>query len=65
MNSAADLGGTFIVLDVTALAFPQNHKYERDRALRDRMDSDQFKGGNGSSQSREPVCLLSLVSVML
>ena len=30
-----------------------DHKYERDRKLRDRLDSDQFKGGNGSSQLRQ------------
>ena len=50
MNSAVDLGGIFIVLDVTALAFAQIYKYERDRTLRDRLDNDQFRGGNGPSQ---------------
>ena len=52
MNSAADLGGTFIVPEVIALAFAQIINM-RDRTLRDRLDSDQFKGGNGSSQLRQ------------
>ena len=54
MNSAPDLGSTFIVPDVTSCScFSTNHKYERDRILRDRLDSDQLKGGNGSSQLRQ------------
>ena len=57
MNSVADLGGNFIVLDVTALAFAQIYKYETNRTLGDRLDSDQFKGGNGPSR----VCLLSVM----
>ena len=44
MSSAADLGGIFIVLEVTALAL------HRGKTLKDRLDSDQFKGGNGSSR---------------
>ena len=46
MNLAADLGGIFIVLDVTALAFfCTNYKYETDRTLgeSDRLDSNQFR----------------------
>ena len=39
MSSAADLGGIFIVLDVTAT----NYEYEADRTLGDRLDSDQFR----------------------
>ena len=35
------------------LLFCTNHNYERDRTWRDRLDSDQFKGGNGSSQLRQ------------
>ena len=57
MNSAADLGGIFIVLDITALAFAQIIKYETDRTLEDRLDSDQFRGGKGPSR----VCLLSVM----
>ena len=30
--------------------FCTNYEYERDRTLGDRLDSDQFRGGNGSSQ---------------
>ena len=30
--------------------FCTNHKYERDRTLGDRLDSDQFRGGNGPSR---------------
>ena len=50
MNSAADLGGTFIALDVTALAFA-HIKNMRETAWRlgDRLDSDKFKGGNGQA----------------
>ena len=33
--------------------FCTNHKYKRDRVLRDRLGDDQFKGGNGSSQLRQ------------
>ena len=61
MNSAADLGGTSMVLDVTALAFVQIIKYERDRTLRDRLDSDQFK----RRQQVKPVKAVSLLSIML
>ena len=43
MNLAADLDGTFIVLDVT------NHKYERDMTSRDRLDSGKFREGNGQA----------------
>ena len=50
MNSAADLGGTFIVVDVTTLAFAQIiNMRETARTLRDRLDSDEFKGGNGQA----------------
>ena len=50
MNSDADLGGTFIVLDVTTLAFAHiiNMK-ETAWTLRDRLDSDKFKGGSGQA----------------
>ena len=47
MNLAADLGGIFIVLGLTALAFAQIYKYETERTLRHRLDGDQVKGGNG------------------
>ena len=30
-----------------------NHKYERDKTLRDRLDGDKFKGSNGSSQLKQ------------
>ena len=57
MNSAADLGG-FIVLDVTNCScFCTSHKYETGRTLGNRLDSDQFRGGNGPSRA----CLLSVV----
>ena len=56
MNLAAGLGGTFIVLDVTTLAFAQIINM-RERTLRDRLDGDKFKGGNGSSQLRQFVYL--------
>ena len=32
------------------ITFCTNHKYERDRTMGDRMNSDQFRGGNGPSQ---------------
>ena len=47
MNSAADLGGTFIVIDVTTLAFAHIiNMRETAWRLIDRLDSDKFKGGN-------------------
>ena len=50
MNSAADLAGAFIVLDVTTLAFAQIlNMRETARTMRDRLDSDKFKGGNGQA----------------
>ena len=49
----AGLGGTFIVLYVTALAVCTTYKYERDMTLGDRLDGDKFKGGNVSSQLRQ------------
>ena len=54
MDSAADLGGIFMILDVTALCFCTNYKYETNRTLGDRLDGDQFRGDNRPSQ----VCLL-------
>ena len=51
MSSAANLGGIFIVLDVT---FCTSYKYERDRTLGDRLDSDHFRGGKGQA-----VCLFT------
>ena len=50
VNLAADLSGTFVVLDVNVLAFAEIIKYERGRTLRDRLDSSQVKGGNWQSQ---------------
>ena len=51
MNSTADLGGIFKVLDITALAFAQIVDInERDKTLGDRLDSDLFRGGNGPSR---------------
>ena len=52
MNLAAGLGGTFIVLDVTTLAFSQIINMRETGHLRDRLDGDKLKGGNGSSQLR-------------
>ena len=49
MNLAADLGGIFIVPDVTAHAFaPVIIMRQADPG--DKLDSDQFIGGNGPSQ---------------
>ena len=58
MNSAADLGGIFIILGVTALAFAQIMNM-RQTDLGDRSDSDQFRGCNAKGPSR--VCLLSVI----
>ena len=50
MNSTADLGGTFIVLDVATLAFAHIINMRGTAwALRGRLDSDKFKGGNGQA----------------
>ena len=53
MNSAVDLGGVFIVLDVTALAFAEIINVRETGHLRDRLHSDQFKQGNRSSKIRQ------------
>ena len=42
--------------ELSCSCFCTNYKYERDRTLGDRLDSDQFRGGNGSSW----ICLLSV-----
>ena len=34
----------------SCLTFCTNYKYDRDRTLGDRLDSDHFRGGNGPSQ---------------
>ena len=34
----------------SCLTFCTNYKYERDRTLGERLDSEQFIGGNGQSQ---------------
>ena len=34
----------------SCLTFCTNYKYERDRTLGERLDSEQFRGGNGQSQ---------------
>ena len=52
MNSAADLGDSFYCSRCNCSCFCTDHKYEKDRTLRDKLDSDQFKGGNESSQLR-------------
>ena len=43
MNSAADLVDIFMILDVTALCFCTNYKYETSRTLGDKLDNDQFR----------------------
>ena len=48
MNSAADLGGTFIGLITLAFAQIINMR-ETARTLRDRLDSDKFKKGKGQA----------------
>ena len=50
MSLVADLGGIFIVLNVTALALRPDCKYERNRTFGNRLGSDQFRRGNGPSQ---------------
>ena len=46
MSSAANLGGIFYHSRCVCfcLTFRTNYKYERDRCLGDRLDSDQFNG---------------------
>ena len=34
----------------SCITFCTNYEYERDRTLGDRLDSDQFREGNGPSQ---------------
>ena len=43
----------------SCLTFCTDYKYERDRTFGDKLDSDQFRGGNGPSQ------FVYLLSVML
>ena len=45
----------------SCVTFCTNYKYERDRTLGDRLDSDQFRGGNGPNPSQ----FVGLISVML
>ena len=52
MSPPANLSGNFIYC--SCLTFCTSYKHERDRTLGDRLDSDQFIGGNGPSQF---VCL--------
>ena len=47
MKSATDLGGIFIILDISALLLATNYTY---RILEDRLGSDQLRGGNGPSR---------------
>ena len=56
MNSTADLGGIFIVLDGTALAFAQIINLRQTGPWEgDRLDSDQFRGGFTRDGSRDTV----------
>ena len=58
MSSAANLSGIFITrCNCSCLTFCTDHKCDRDRTFGDRLNSDQFGGGNEPSQF---VCLLSV-----
>ena len=51
MTSAADLGGSFIILDVTAIALAQININMRKTGPWETLDNDQFRGGNGQNHA--------------
>ena len=50
------LGWDFYHSRCNSFCFCTNYKYERDRKLGDRLDSDQLRGGNGLSQVCSTSC---------